>query len=214
NDIRIDTVFKGTFGDIGSSISISKYKGSILIEYHDKYWQDAKRIDVKNQYMDTTGQIRFIYFKYHLDKNKYSVSYSWDDKWGQNILSVDSEFVYNKLSKFEITLNRVNPIGNDRLEYIIEKKYKYGKQNELIIHDYNLNYNFSEENGKFYKMATAVPIRYVEWESSSKLELGRAYGNAIEYLFNAITRIDSEYIEVAKLNHNFDLISFKKSNKY
>src|SRR5690606_35768095 len=117
NDIRIDTVFKGTFGDIGSSISISKYKGSILIEYHDKYWQDAKRIDVKNQYMDTTGQIRFIYFKYHLDKNKYSVSYSWDDKWGQNILSVDSEFVYNKLSKFEITLNRVNPIGNDRLEY-------------------------------------------------------------------------------------------------
>lgn len=214
NDIRIDTVYKGTLGDINSSISISKYKDSILIEYHYKYWQDSKRIDVKDQYMDTTGQIRFIYFKYHSDKNKYRVSYSWNDKWGQNILSVDSEFVANKISKLEIILNRTNPIGYDRLEYIIEKRYKHGKQNELVIHDFNLSYNFSEENGKFYKMATDVPIRYVEWESSSKLEFGRVYGNAIDYLFYAVARIDSEYIEIAKLKHNFDVISFIKNNKY
>ena len=213
-NIKIDTVFNDPLGDPGSSVSICTYQDSILIEYHNKYWQDSKRIDFKSQYMDSTGQIRFVYFKYNSDKNKFRVSYTWEDKWGQSIISVDSEFVSNRISKFEIALNSINPIGYDRIEYIIEKKYKYGKQIELVIHDFNLSYNFSNESGKFYKMATDVPIEYVDWESSSKLEFGRAYGNAIDYLFNAVTRIDSEYIKIAKSKHNFDLISFLENNKY
>jgi hypothetical protein len=212
NKIKIDTVYKGVLGNAGSSVTVSKYKDSILIECFEKYWDDPHRIFIRYRYYDSTGQLRFAYLKVNSENDKMSVSYSWNDKWGQNILSVDSEFVKSRLSNVEISLDRLKPIRYDMLEYIIEKKYKNGLLRELRINDFNINYYFTEYNGKYYKMATDIAIQYSEWEPSSKLEFGRAYTRAVDYFFTAVTRIDSQYIQIAKSKHHFDLMSFLKKN--
>lgn len=214
NNVNIDTTKKGNLGEPGSSITISKYKDSTLVGYHEKYWIDSETINIKDQYMDSTGEIRFGYYKYSSGSNKYHVSYNWYDVHGNNILSIDSQYVFNKLEELEISLDRINPTRYDLLEYLIEKKYKNNKLYEIVISDFNTNYNYSEKNGEYYRIASDVPLPYAEWEHSSKKEFGRAYGRAVDYLFNTLKRIDNKYIDTAKFRHDFDLLSFLKNYNY
>jgi hypothetical protein len=213
-NVKIDTTYSGKIGKPGYSISISHRIDSILVEWHYRYWEDSKRIEVKDQYMDDKGKLRYIYYKYYPDKNKIRISHSWEDKWGQSVLSIDSEFVYGKLKTFEITISKEKQMGYDGLEYIIEKKFSNGKLNAFRIHDFYRNYKYSEENGKFWKLPTDVPIEYSEWESSSKYAFGKSYSDAVESLALAYLRIDSTFIEVAKIKHNFDLTSFVRNGNF
>lgn len=214
NTIKIDTTYSGNPGKSGYSISISHRIDSILVEWHYRYLEDSKRIEIKDQYMDDKGKLRYIYYKYYPDKNKMKINHSWEDKWGQCVLSIDSEFVDAKLKTFEMAISKEKQMGYDRLEYIIEKRFSNGKLNKFRIHDFYRNYNYSEENGEFWELPTDVPVEYSEWQISSKYAFGKSYSDAIESLALAYLRIDSTYIEVAKKKHNFDLTSFIKNGNF
>jgi len=214
NIVKIDTTYSGNPGKPGYSISISHKIDSILFEWHYRYWEDSKRIEVKDQYMDDKGKLRYIYYKHYPDKNKMRISHSWEDKWGQSIISVDSEYTNNKIKSVEVIVSKEKQIALDKFHTIFEKKYSNGHLKAFIIHDFDRNYWFSEEDDGFWELATDVSPEYAEWIHSTRYSFGKALSDATNYLLIAYSRIDSTYLQIAKDKNNFDLSTFINEGKY
>ena len=117
--VKIDTIQYGKFGSNGSSSTIKSKIDSNLTEYHIREWSTKNIIDIRDFYIDNNKNIRFLHCRLFYS-NEYNITYSWDDKWGQTILSIDS--IFTKAGKFkgiQITIGKEKKEGANWYDYLI-----------------------------------------------------------------------------------------------
>jgi hypothetical protein len=205
---KIDTIQYGKFGSKGSSITIKSKIDSNLTEYHIREWSTKNIIDIRDFYIDNNKNIRFLHCRLFYS-NEYNIAYSWDDKWGQTILSIDS--IFTKAGKFkgiQITIGKEKKEGANWYDYLIWKEYSYKKETEFKISDCDRNIKFMEQSDKYYEMETDVPVKYAEWTGSSKSEFGHVYSRAFKMFKIAMLRIENKYLDIAKDKYGFDLLNY------
>jgi hypothetical protein len=208
----IDTLERGTYGDTNYTLIIKTMLDTIELESHHKYFDNQKQLYIKNYYNDSSGVMRYAhYVDPWLERKELSKAYSWDDKWGQTIISIDSVFVRNKLKKVSILLGKEHQIGLDIYTFQMEKEYRSGNVYKISIWDFDRSRAYMKKNENFYDMETDVPYEYAEWDNSYKSIFGRVIIRFQEAYLTALLRVEKRYLDLAKEKDNVDLTSLIRS---
>ena len=208
--VKIDTVIKGTYGDTSYYFFVKKMIDTLLIEEHHKFFEltgQRKGLDIKDYFYDsTTGKLRYFYCSMPwIYKDETEHSYSWCNKYGECLISIDTIFSNNKIKEIEYCCYEERQFEDSQLLFEFKKEFKSNRVFRIQIDDFEMHTWYQQENGNFYELETDVPAKYAEWNSSSKYTFGRAMERFCESFALAQLRIDKGYVDLAKEQNNIDL---------